>query len=261
MKTIGVTGHRGRLGSYLTSQFQQFVPLDCNVTLPERVKECMRSVRPDAVLHLASKSNVDWCEKMENANEVSRTNLRGTFNVCSAADSMDVPVVLMSSDHVFSGKWGRYKETDGLFPVNQYGRSKMSAEALQSAFGNLNVVRTSYFFDRERLKSQESEHYPTFIKRTFIHIHHLSSLLIQYLAFVEEMPKILHLSGSKMASWYDLMKKANKELGWGKKISPRWFDSESPLAPRPRKGGLNTSLSKKLGFPQYSYLDGIELMK
>lgn len=258
MKTVGITGSNGRLGSYLISHSSRFVPLVCDVTRLEDVKDCVRSV--SAVLHLAAKSNVDWCEDPNNARDVSSVNLGGTFNIAAACDGAGIPVTLLSSDHVFPGTRGRYKETDRKLPVNQYGRSKMAAEAVQEAFANMRIVRTSYFFDIDRVLSQGSGAYPTFISRSFIHIHHLFLLLEHYFDLMS-VPSVLHLSGSKTCSWYDFMKAANKELELGWDIEPRWKDDGASRAPRPKKGGLNVSLSKKIGFPQFSYLDGIRLLR
>lgn len=260
MRTIGVTGYKGRLGSYLTSYFSQFFPLDCDVTKLDDVKACLRGSAVDAVLHLAAKSDVDWCEVRENSASVSSINLGGTFNVLAAADELGMPVTLMSSDHVFSGGLGKYREGDKRNPVNQYGRSKMAAEALQEAFSNLHIIRTSYFFDIDRILSQGSGAYPAFISRSFIHIHHLALLIEHYFSMMST-PRILHLSGSKVCSWYDFMKVANKELELGWDIEPRWKDDGRILAPRPKKGGLNVSLSEAIKFPQFSYLDGINYIK
>lgn len=251
---VGVTGYKGRLGSYLISHFPNFVPLDCDVTRLDSVKDCLASVHPDTVLHLAAKSDVDWCEEIQNEKTLSNVNIRGTFHVCVAAEEKDMEVILLSSDHVFSGNWGKYKENSKPDPINQYGRSKLAAESWNRAFDNLKIIRTSYFFDRERLFSNIQQDYPTFISRSFIHIQHLSELLIYYFTYIGKTPKILHLSGSKICSWYELMDRAT--LG---KVYPRRIE-EKEFAARPKRGGLDISLSQKLGFPSYSYLDGMEFL-
>ena len=267
MKKIGITGFRGRLGSYLLSHYDNFVALDCDVTKPDEVENCIGKSGVDVVVHLAAKSNVDWCEKKENHTETANVNLRGAFNVCLAAEKVRADVLLLSSDHVFSGKWGRYKEKDKPSPVNFYGMSKMAAEGLQQVFDNLKVVRTSYFFDQERLKDNMFNvmnrlliynQYPTFISRSFMYLPHLADSLTYYLYHINKMPKILHISGYHCVSWYEFMKywcEVNK-------IDPKFIiarneDLNGDFAPRPRKAGLNVSLSRKLGFPQFSYIQGI----
>jgi len=261
MKTVGVTGYKGRLGNYLVSHFSRFMPLDCDVTDLAGVRDCLRAAPPSAVLHLAAKSNVDWCENPNNAEEVSLVNLRGTFNVAAAASELNIPAVLMSSDHVFNGKWGNYRESHNpSLPVNQYGRSKLAAEALVEVFDNLRIIRTSYFFDLDRILSQGSGAYPTFLRRSFIHVHHLASLVDRYFS-LEDLPLVLHLAGSRTCSWFRFMDVANRQLELGWDIEPRRREDINILAPRPRRAGLNVSLSKRMGFPQYSYLDGIDFMR
>lgn len=263
MKIIGITGYKGRLGRHLLQTYPNFVGLDCDVTNPQQIENCIGDV--EGILHLAAKSDVEWCER--NQSIVSNINLRGTFNVCRAAQVCKLPVILLSSDHVFGGKWGLYREKDKGNPVNFYGFSKLGAESLQRVFDNLKVVRTSYLFDRERLVSQlvdlwegVPQIYPTFIGRTFMYLHHFAMTLCQYLESWDRMPNVLHLSGSHIASWYDLMTEIAVQSGRNPKlIVPRRTELTNRV-PRPYWAGLNTKLSKKLGFKQYSYKDGISQM-
>lgn len=265
MKTIGVTGYKGRLGRYLLENSVGFVGLDIDVTNPNEVNGVVGNLEMDCVLHLAAKSDVDWCEK--NQSITSNVNLRGTFNVCRAAQLRNIPVVLLSSDHVFGGEWGMYKEKDKGSPVNYYGFTKLSAESLRSVFDNLKVVRTSYLFDRERLNSELSDlwdgkfrHYPTFITRTFMYLPHFAITLHSYLDRLEKMPKLLHLSGSQSASWYDLMREVAIQSGQDAKLIVPRQQEKLGCTPRPYRGGLNTKLSRKLGFLPASYKEGFHQM-
>src|SRR6185369_12652133 len=136
-------------------------------------------------------------------------NLKGTYNVLHASESLGVKVVMLSSDHVFNGKevfkWSPYKETDTPNPVNFYGKSKLAAEALQEAFAYYKIIRTSYLFDEERLARKIYESQPSFILRSFMYLPHFVSNLMEYLNRWDEMPSILHISGSRTISWYKLM--------------------------------------------------------
>lgn len=267
MRTIGISGHRGRVGSYLLKTYPNYIGLDCDVTNYQNVEDCISKV--DLVLHLAAKSDVEWCERLENQQQVRDVNLRGTLNVCRAASKYNVGVVLLSSDHVFGGSWGKYRENDKPNPKNFYGFSKFAAESLRTVCDNLKIVRTSYLFDRERLYSKVAalwtgtpDLYPTFIIRTFLYLPHFAENLHKYLSEYDTMPRMLHLSGSKNVSWYDFMITLAKKAvlsDYKRLIVPKVQES-SELAPRPYNGGLHTGLSKKLKFKQYSYLDGIDQM-
>lgn len=259
---IGVTGYKGRLGRYLL-KYPEFVGLDCDVTRLEDIENCVSGV--DVVLNLAAKSNVDWCEK--NPQTATHVNLRGTFNVCRAGQLQGIPVVLLSSDHIFGGGWGKNREKDKGNPLNHYGFTKFSAESLRSVFDNLKIIRTSYLFDRERLNyplsslwSNVPEKYPTFITRTFLYYSHFAMTLCQYFREFDRMPRILHISGSKSVSWYGLMKDIASQAGMDLNLIMPIRKENPGYTHRPLSGGLNTGLSKKLGLPQFRYLDGIHQM-
>jgi len=188
MKKIGITGCKGRLGTYLLNHYDNFVGLDCDVTKPTEVDSCLEESSVGLVLHLAAKSDVDYCQKKENFTKVSLVNFRGTLHVCQTTQRLGIDTVLLSTDHVFDGRWGNYTETSKQRPINNYGMTKFAAEGFQSVFDNLKVIRTSYLFDAERLdihitkliEGKSWQEYPTFIRRSFMYLPHFSSLLDNY---------------------------------------------------------------------------------
>lgn len=207
MENIGITGYKGKLGTYLLNHYDGYVPLDCDVTIPEQIEQAIQSSKADFILHLAAKSDVEWCEKPENEKIVSNVNLRGTFNVCRSAQLAGLNVMMISTDHVFDGFWGKYKENSKPGPKNSYGRSKLTAESLRMVFSNLKIVRTSYLFDADRMANRLSnmwiaapELYPTFILRSFMYLPHFAKSLTKYL-WQERYADILHISSNDIVSW------------------------------------------------------------
>jgi dTDP-4-dehydrorhamnose reductase len=264
-KMFALTGGRGCVAKYMKAL--GVVDLQCDVTVPDEIELAIETARPSVILHLASKSDVDWCEDKKNEDKVINVNLRGTFNVCTVAEKFQANVVLLSSDHVFSGDrwWGKYKESDRINPCNFYGNSKASAEALTAAFHNLKVVRTSYLFDFARLESKINEaiagrvEYPDFLNRSFLHYQHFAENMFQYMVGFVEMPTILHLSGSESLSWYDFMKAIALQFGCYPNVAPRRNEVDGQAA-RGHNLGLDVSRSVLLGFRQHSYREGIAEM-
>jgi len=179
-----------------------------------------------------------------------------------------LPGVFLSTDQVWKGGWfeRHHEYSKRTPPVNFYGMSKVSAEAVVSYAGG-NIIRTSYLFDKKRLenriqnmKTGVKEYYPTFITRSFMHLYDFCDLLEIYCQRFYEMPKVLHLSGSTTASWYRFMKDVENRYGVKGSVKPRFFN-KSGFAPRPYYGGLNTNLSFGLGFPPRNYFDGIDRMR
>jgi dTDP-4-dehydrorhamnose reductase len=271
MSKIYVTGARGHVGRYLV-QYPDVVELDVDVRNKDAVDfEIRRNCSPgDVVVHLASKSNVDFCERRENEKLVSDVNVRGTFNVALATERYSCGMVLLSSDHIFDGKfnWNGYKENTTPSPINFYGTTKVAAEGIAlEAFGHPKIVRTSFLFDENRLERKlvnllngHKEGHPTFIKRSFMYIPLFVDGLLRYVDNYEKMPKILHISGNRIVGWYDFMIELAKRYKLDVDlVLARRMDIKSETQ-RPRNGGLNVSLSKKLGLPQSNFYTGIEQM-
>ena len=262
---IGVTGSSGTLGKALLNRGA--IPLDCDIKDLGRVESELDSARPDLIIHMACKSNVDWCEKPENQEEVIQTNVRGAYYVALAAEDRKIPMLALSTDHIFNGRRGPYKESyRKTIPINFYGQSKLAMETVLSAFKNVKVIRTSNVFSdddhrmfdyMDTLALEYPVHIPTFQYRSFMYIEHFIDSLLLCVQKFYEIPNLLHISGSKTVSWYDFFVAF---YGQSSLINKKKRDDKG-FVPRPKKAGLNTELSKKLGFPQYDYLDGIKEMK
>lgn len=272
IQRVGITGASGFIGRELL-KYPNCFPLVGDVTNPSSIEMAIKSEKPDLIVHLASISDVDYCEQPEHEKEVTEVNLRGTFYVTEAAEKHGAKVVLVSTCQVFSGEpflVSTYKEGSQAHPKNFYGHTKLAAERLSTFFPNLKVVRSSYLFNKSRLmkyliplQDGHEFEFPTFITRSFIHLNHFVGLLATYLKQYDEMPRILHLAGAETISWYDFMVAVTRELGYDSSLLVR-YDKENPklgLAPRPYRCGLNIGLSRKLGFLPYSYYDGIVEMK
>lgn len=139
-----ITGASGLLGTKLTElslrggydtyacynshPVKQGTPIRLDITRKNEVEEVFRSVKPDVVVHCAALTNVDLCEREP---ELARkVNVEGTRNLLEAAEQLDSFVVYVSTDYVFSGERGDYRETDETNPVNVYGWSKLEGERL-----------------------------------------------------------------------------------------------------------------------------------
>lgn len=259
---IYLTGADGNVGRELM-KFADVRPLQCDVTQLTSIVDALNGIHVDLIINLASISDPDYCEQEAHTEEIIKTNVRGAYNVALAAEQRNISVIFLSTDHIFDGMGGPYREDSKLTaPVNFYGQTKMSMEAVGNDFDNVKIVRTSTLFFPKRVLPVLPE-YPTFLNRSFMYLPDFASSLFEYANRFQEMPKVLHLSGSEAISWYEFglslasVFKQDKE-----KISPRRKEIKNfSGAPRPYKAGLNVTLSKRLGFKQYSVLDGIKQMR
>jgi dTDP-4-dehydrorhamnose reductase len=149
----------------------------------------------DAVIHTAYRQG-------EGAWEV---NVEGSAAVAEAARGLRL--VHLSSDVVFDGRRGRYREEDVPAPVNAYGRSKAEAEQLVAELhGEATIVRTSLIYGgaepgpQERLAAEGTQFFVDEI-RSPVQVGDLAEALLEVVAL--EHPGPLHLGGADDISRFD----------------------------------------------------------
>ena len=108
------------------SVYGSFVKLD--ISGKEQVEEAFKTIKPDVVVHAATLTDVDKCEL--NKELAWKVNVEGTRNIVEAAKNAGSFLVYISTDYVFSGDKGNYKETDKPGPINYYGLTKLKAEEI-----------------------------------------------------------------------------------------------------------------------------------
>lgn len=85
--------------------------------------------KPDIIMHLAAETDVDKCEL--NPKHAYESNTKGTENMVVVAETMDVPMVYISTGAVFDGEKSElYIETDSPNPISIYGKSKFEGERI-----------------------------------------------------------------------------------------------------------------------------------
>ncbi|NQZ56430.1 MAG: SDR family oxidoreductase [Lentisphaeraceae bacterium] len=98
----------------------------CDLTIFAQVKKILDEVRPQAVFHLAALSDPNACQL--NANLSKSINIEATIRLAGLCAERDIDFVFTSTDLVFDGQHGSYKERDTVNPVNLYGEHKALAE-------------------------------------------------------------------------------------------------------------------------------------
>ena len=162
MTKVLITGSNGLLGQKLVDRFlsdgqfeiiatsfrenialnqvgYQFELLD--ITNPIEVDYIFSRYEPDMVIHTAALTQVSICEM--NKVEAWNTNVEATQTLARECNKLGSHLILLSSDFVFDGQKGPYRETDTTGPINYYGETKLEAEKIaEKITQNLAVVRT-----------------------------------------------------------------------------------------------------------------------
>ncbi len=95
-----------------------------------------RSVRPDAVFHLAAHHYIPFCEK--NPHDAFLTNVTGTLNIvesCTRCDSVG-KYFFASTGDVYAPSGYAHREGDTPSPVYVYGETKLIGEAIAKRYKN-----------------------------------------------------------------------------------------------------------------------------
>ncbi len=119
-----------------------FVKFD--VSNKEVVNEAFKRIKPDAVVHADTLTYVDKCEL--NKELAWKVNVEGTKNIVEAAKNAGSFVIYISTDYVFSGAKGNYKETDTPGPINYYGLTKLKSEELVKTQAEYFIARPSVIY-------------------------------------------------------------------------------------------------------------------
>jgi dTDP-4-dehydrorhamnose reductase len=155
---ILITGASGFVGSHLGKHLsaehdvlgvvfrtQRRLPFrydSADLTAPKAVAALLQTFKPQVIIHAAAMSRVLECE--QNPAEAQNVNVTATATLLHWAERLHSKFIFLSSDQVFSGNRGGYRESHDPDPVNIYGRTKLEAErlVLTSTVPNL-VVRSN----------------------------------------------------------------------------------------------------------------------
>lgn len=152
---ILVTGGNGSLGtgirhyaegidrSLLTPSSREL-----DITDPERIADYMRDKEISGIMHTAALTNLEQCHR-EPA-KAFRVNTQGTLFMAELAAERQVPLLVISTDAVFSGNRGRLPFTERFTPrqpINVYGASKRAGEIVARAvYPKTSIVRLGWMF-------------------------------------------------------------------------------------------------------------------
>ena len=287
MKVL-VTGGTGLLGywlvdAFLSKGFEVYATFNeknppglearwvrMNLEDPGSIAGVAREVKPDILIHSAAYTDVDGCEL--NKAKAYRVNYLGTELLVKAFRDLEY-FVYISTDYVFDGERGLYKEEDLPAPVNYYGLSKLLGEtAVRAVLSERSIiVRVSglYGYSPTGKKNFGIIALEKLLRREAVEAfvdQWLSPTYIRFLAgalvkLTELKPTgVLHLAGERL-SRYEFAVSLARVLGVGEElVKPRPLGSIKFPARRPRDSSLDVSKARDLGLTLPPVLDSLKDM-
>ena len=268
MKKILITGSTGQLGNSLGKVFKSRYDLVftsrtkpnkntnyfLDITNSLLVKDMVSAISPDIIINLAAQTNVDLCES--NPDLAYAINFQGVKNLVNVFKG---PIIHLSTDYVFDGKLGQYKENDITNPINVYGLTKYKAEKvlLEKSKESL-VIRTNVLYDyQSKAKSSFLNWVVNALKRgekikvvddQFNNPTWTNSISVVIdRAIRADLNGLIHWGDFDWISRYDFANKiADKFNLQSNLIEPIKTEELNQVAPRPLNGGLDTTLAQDL---------------
>ena len=205
-KTIVVTGGSGRFGNFLKHiklKHKIIFPSkkQLNILSTESIKKYLKLTKPDTLINLAGLSRpMDIHEK-----DISKSidlNIIGTAKITKVCSDLNIKLIYFSTNYVYPGKKGNYKETDALLPVNNYAWSKLGGESSVQLYKNSLILRVC-------MTEKPFVHKKAFanVKTSFIYHEEVARILFYLL----DKKGIINVGG-KNQTIYEFAKKENRKI-------------------------------------------------
>jgi perosamine synthetase len=109
-----------------------------------QVSKLILDFAPNVIIHCASLTNVDYCEK--NPVEAAEVNELSTQNIVDCIDEdANTKLIYISTDSVYGGKERTHNEEEITSPCNVYGKTKLQGEKISLSIKNSLILRTNIY--------------------------------------------------------------------------------------------------------------------
>ena len=205
-KKIIVTGGNGRFAQELKKIKSKYKFIfrsknQLNILSSISIRKNFKTFKPNYILHLAGLSRPMSIHE-DNINKSIDLNIIGTCNLVKICNENKIKIIFFSTSYIYPGKKGSYSESDPVLPWNNYGWSKLGAEAAVQMYKNSLIIRAC-------MTEKPFVHNQAFgnVKSNFIFHEDIAKILIKLL----NKKGIINIGG-KAQTIYKFAKKYNKNI-------------------------------------------------
>lgn len=238
-KKILITGSSGYFGKILINYFCEIYEIfevdkhifnskknsfKCDLTKIDQVSELEQKISPDVIIHAAGIKDISFCEKFPEI--ATAINYNATKNIIDAFGATS-KIIYISTDYVFDGEKGNYREGDITIPTTIYGKTKLMGENAIKSSMNINayIVRTSAIYDENAsfLKYLENELKESNFITAYSDVMYSPTWVVDFNIALHKLIendydlKILHICG-KSITRFDFAKLYAKVFGYSEKL-------------------------------------------
>ena len=222
----------------------------------EMISSVLTEIKPDVVIHLGAMTGVDLCEKEKTS--ASEINTRATEIIAKECSKLNSFLVYVSTDYVFDGNFGMYKEDNVANPLGFYGKSKLEGEkAVQNFSTNWCIARTSTPFGLHPTKKsfpmwvienlQKQKQIDVLIDQftSPTYVPNLSRMLIEISE--RRITGIIHAAGASKISRYQMASMVSDKLNLdGTLLKQISMNKMKWVAQRPKDSSLDVSRASSI---------------
>ena len=253
-----------------------------DITDKDAIQTLVRKVQPKAIINTAALHNVDYCET--HREEADTVNVDGVRNLSDAAGENGSRLIHLSTDYVFDGKHGHYRESDSPNPLHYYARTKVVAEKVVSQLPSYAISRPSVIYGWNSLEatgtpssSGKTINFAMFVLDKFKKNEIVKAVTDQYSSptFADNLAEallrlsvhpengIFHTAGRSCLSRYEFALKIAEIFGYSKSLVQPVLTTEfKQQAERPKNSCLRVEKAERiLGMRFLTAEEGIREMK
>ena len=231
-------------------------------------------ISPDIVINTAAMTNVDACE--DNKDSCWDLNVNATKYLVEACERVGAHFIHLSTDFIFDGEDGPYKEDDIPNPLSYYGESKVaSEEVVRQANCSWAIVRTVLVYgvvdnmSRSNIVLWAKGALESNKELTVVDDQFRSPTLAEDLAHgciliaQKEATGVFNISGDEYMCIIDLVKRVAKYFDLDEsKVKPVSSSTLNQSAKRPPRTGFVLDKAKKeLGYIPSSFEEGLSIIE
>jgi dTDP-4-dehydrorhamnose reductase len=238
-----------------------------------QIERYLRMLKPDVILNLSAMTDVDGCESNPTLAWHLNAYLPSRLSILSK--ELNSKLIHISTDYVFDGLDGPYREESVCNPISKYGQTKLMGEQfVLSNCENSIVIRTNVVYGYSN--SGRSDFVQWVIKMAkggkpfnIVNDQYSNPTLTDDLAFAIDVlinidyRGILNVGGWNYCSRIDFVKDICNVFDLDSSlVRPITTESLNQPAKRPLKGGLNIDrLKYGFGIMTSSTVDGLKILK
>ncbi|MGE0562207.1 MAG: dTDP-4-dehydrorhamnose reductase [Flavobacteriales bacterium] len=244
-----------------------------DITNKNEVEKVFSEFKPTVVINTAAMTNVDACE--DKKEECWNLNVNAVQHLIDASKKHEIHLIHLSTDFVFDGESGPYKEDDKPNPLSYYGKSKYEAEKLIQQSGiKWSIVRTIIVYgvvedmSRSNIVLWAKQALEKGDPLTIVDDQFRMPTLAEDLAYAcwqiaeKSATGIYHISGKDFMSILELVNRVADFYGLDKSIiSPVKSSSLNQAAKRPaRTGFILDKAYRDLDYSPCTFEEGLAIL-